>query len=119
MKQTQKQKMEQLNKELDSLENICFAYKKQKSFNLQLVLTGISCLILYCQQYILKNNIDIGLKHSMIIYIGVMAVMTILFGWISHFLEFHTKNFKTFKIGKLIIWGIELVMIGIFVFLLL
>lgn len=107
-----------LTKELDTIKNVCFGYKKNKSLNTQLFFTVISAIILYCQQYILKNEIDIGLSNLLIHYIGIIAILATLFGWFSYYLEFHTNDFKYYKIGKSIIWIIELIMILIFIFLL-
>lgn len=115
-KQLQKNKeLEQkLNEELETIERVCFDYKKNKSFNNQIILTLISVIILYCQQYVLRNNIDIGFSKFFIEYIGIGVIFAIIFGWISYYLEFYTTNFKYYKIGKCIIWILELIMIIIF-----
>lgn len=117
-KQNLKKEEEKLNQELDTLKSICFDYKKNKSFITQIILTVVACLILYCQQYILKNNIDIGLSLIFIKYIGIVSIASIIFGWISYFLEFYISNFKVFKIGKCIIWILEIILIIGFIILL-
>lgn len=111
-------KQEKLNQELDTLKNICYDYKKNKSFNIQLILSAISGIVLYCQQYVLKNNIDIGFNILFIKYIGIVCIASVILGWVSYFLEFHTTNFKVFKIGKIIIWILELLLVIGFIFLL-
>lgn len=112
--QNNKELEQKLNEELETIERVCFDYKKNKSFNTQIILTLFSVIILYCQQYVLKNNIDIGFSDLFIKYIGIGAIAGGIFGWISHYLEFHTTDFKYYKIGKCIIWVLELIMIIIF-----
>ena len=104
----------ELDKELDSIKNICYEYKKNKSFQHQFILTIIQLLCLYCQSYVVKNNIDIGLGNFLTNYIGFGLVVSIILGWIKHFLEFNTTSMKVFKIGMIIIWIIELILVGIF-----
>ena len=109
---------EKLDNELETIESVCFEYKKNKSFISQILFSLLGGLILYCQQYVLKNNIDIGLSNFMLNYIGIATIVGILFGWIGYYLEFYISNFNIFKICKTIIWIIEIIMIVVFVFLL-
>lgn len=118
MKQIDNKKMEDLNKELDRLEQICYDYKKNKSFNTQLILTVIQCLVLYCVKYVIENNLDIGFSMFTVKYIEIGLIVSIIFGWLNHYLEYHTTNMKLFKIAQISIWIIEIIMIIIFLILL-
>lgn len=115
--QTQEQ-MQNLENELETIKSVCYDYKKRKSLNIQIITSIFALIILYSQQYILNNNIDIGFSHTFIIYIGICCILTILLGWISYILEFHINNEKIFKIGQYIVWGIEIIAIIIFLILL-
>lgn len=117
-KQINKEIYDKLDKELETIESVCFEYKKNKSFFAQILLSIFGVLVIYCQQYILKNSVDIGLNSFMLHYIGIFSVVVIVFCWIGHYLEFYVKNFNVFKICKIIIWIIELIMTIVFIFLL-
>ncbi len=117
-KQNNQQQMEELNKEIDCIKNICTEYKKTKMRNNQLILTVIACIILYCQHYVVTNQIDIGLSSAFITYIGIAGIASIILGWASYFLEFHIVNEKVFKVCQVGIWIVELIFIIIFLVLL-
>lgn len=105
---------QKLETELETIKNVCDAYKKNKAFNLQILLTIIEILFFYCQQYVLRNNIDIGLEISFIKYIGIAIIFAFLLGWGNYIVEFHISNFNLSKILQCIIWIIEIILIIIF-----
>lgn len=113
------EQIEKLNDEIDNLKNVCTEYKKNKMRNNQLILTVIACIILYCQHYVLVNQIDVGLSSALITYIGIAGILSIILGWSSYFIEFHIANEKIFKICQAAIWIIEIIAIVIFIVLLL
>lgn len=107
-----------LEQELETLKSVCNDYKKQKSLNIQIFMTVFAVILLYCQQYVLKNEIDIGFSHAFIVYVGIGCVLSIILGWVSHILEFYVQNEKIFKTGQYIIWGIEGLAVVVFLVLL-
>lgn len=115
----QMKQMEELNKEIDNLKNVCAEYKRTKMRNNQLILTVIAGIILYCQHYVVVNQIDIGLSSEFITYIGIAGILSIVLGWSSYFIEFHITNEKASRICQIAIWIIEIIAIIIFVILLL
>lgn len=117
-KQVQKQ-METLNQELENLQSVCTEYKRIKMRNNQIILTIIASIILYCQHYVVVNQIDIGLSSVFVTYIGIAGILSILLGWSSYLIEFHVVNEKIFKVCQIAIWVIEIIAIIIFVILLL
>lgn len=116
---TNNEQIEKLNDEIDNLKNVCTEYKKNKMRNNQLILTVIACIILYCQHYVVVNQIDVGLSSTLITYIGIAGILSIILGWSSYFIEFHIANEKIFKICQAAIWIIEIIAIVIFIVLLL
>lgn len=110
--------MEKLNQELESLQVVCTEYKKTKMRNNQIILTIIAGIILYCQHYVVTNQIDIGLSSMFVTYIGIVCILSIMLGWASYFIEFHVTNEKWFKIFQIMIWVIEIIAIIIFIILL-
>lgn len=116
---TNNEQIEKLNDEIDNLKNVCIEYKKNKMRNNQLILTVIACIILYCQHYVVVNQIDVGLSSALITYIGIAGILSIILGWSSYFIEFHIANEKIFKICQAAIWIIEIIAIVIFIVLLL
>lgn len=116
---TNNEQIEKLNDEIDNLKNVCTEYKKNKMRNNQLILTVIACIILYCQHYVVVNQIDVGLSSALITCIGIAGILSIILGWSSYFIEFHIANEKIFKICQAAIWIIEIIAIVIFIVLLL
>ena len=110
--------METLNQELENLQSVCTEYKRIKMRNNQIILTIIASIILYCQHYVVVNQIDIGLSSVFVTYIGIAGILSILLGWSSYLIEFHVVNEKIFKVCQIAIWVIEIIAIIIFVILL-
>lgn len=115
----QVEQLEELNKEIDNLKSVCTEYKKNRMRNNQIILTIVACIILYCQHYVVTNQIDVGLSSAFITYIGIAGILSIVLGWSSYFLEFYVANEKVFRVCQIGVWIIEIIAIIIFIVLLL
>ena len=110
--------MSDIEKELATIETVCYNYKKNKSCMLNIFFSILIFVFLYILRYIVINNIDIGFPIYFINYSSICAIIIGIFGWLTHILEFYTTNIKLFNICKICMWGIELILSVIFLILL-
>jgi hypothetical protein len=117
LKTLSKDDKKNIDEDLERMNQIFYEYRKQKSCNVQVLTSFIAFVLVYWQQHVIKNSIEVGIPTIMLYYIGIAAVIVAGFGWLGHYLEFHVVNENIYKKGKVAIWIIEIIMVIIFLVL--